>query len=275
MEIAAFYENIAQGAESLHIPVEEALKSLKEKGMTRVYLCDRTFYEVKDDLMPVLKGLGIAIEGFFSFGDYGHAPDSESYKELIHLAKDCGAGNVLIVPGMIGEDEKDQAEILVKNMIHAMANAAAYGKSQGVCVSMEDFDGLAAPFCSVKGLKAFMDAIPELYCSFDTGNFIMYHEDVTDAFELFKDRLCTIHMKDRSDTPLYPGDRAKVCADGVKKYPSPVGYGNIAIKEILSRLKEIGYPGNVIVEMMDCDGEHVLEGIEKSVLWLKEQIDGE
>ncbi len=61
-----FYENIAQGAESLHIPVEEALKSLKEKGMTRVYLCDRTFYEVKDDLMPVLKGLGIAIEGFFS-----------------------------------------------------------------------------------------------------------------------------------------------------------------------------------------------------------------
>lgn len=274
MEIAAFYENIAQGASALNISVKEALLSLKEKGMTRVYMCDRTFYDVKDTLIPVLKALNIGIEGFFAFGDYGHCPDSEDYKELVDLAKDQGAGNVLIVPGFVGRDEKAQEETLIKNMIHGMANAAAYGKKMGVCVSMEDFDGMEAPFSSVEGLKRFMDGIPDLYCSFDTGNFIMYHEDEKAALELFKDRLCTIHMKDRSDVPLHPGDKAKVCADGAKKYPSPVGYGNIAMKEILGRLKAIGYQGNVIVEMMDADEHYVLEDIEKSVLWLKDQIDG-
>lgn len=46
-----------------------------------------------------------------------------------------------------------------------------------IAVSMEDFDGLEAPYCTIAGLNDFLTDVPGLACSFDTGNFIMYQEN--------------------------------------------------------------------------------------------------
>ena len=67
--------------------------------------------------------------------------------------------------------------MLVRNMKIAMSHAVLYGQELGITVSMEDFDGLEAPYCTIAGLDEFLRDVPGLACSFDTGNFIMYQEN--------------------------------------------------------------------------------------------------
>ena len=100
----------------------------------------------------------------------------------------------------------------------------------------------------------------------------MEHEDELQAFELFKDRICTMHLKDRAKEGRYPDVRSKACKDGALEYPAPVGQGYIRMKEILDRLKEMNYQGNLIVEMYDYSPVHMLEGIRESVCWVKKTI---
>ena len=125
----------------------------------------------------------------------------------------------------------------------------------------------------IGGLKEFMDDIPGLSCSFDTGNFIMEHEDELEAFTLFKDKLCTLHLKDRSKTPPYEDARGKLCRDGSLEYVAAVGSGYIRIPKILTQLKKMNYSGNIIVELYEYSHSHMLEGIRDSVKWTKKMLE--
>ncbi len=235
MKIAVFYENIKDGVQAKGITMKEELTSLKSVGMDLLYISGFSIRAEWDTLKPLLDELNIGIEGVYDFCDFAHNmpagfPPAATYTEVIDEAVMVGAGNVLIVPGTLSDDaSRHETEKAI--MIEKMTEAVAYGKQKNMKVSMEDFDGKEAPYCTIAGLKEFMDKIPGLYCSFDTGNFVMYHENEYDALKVFEDRLCTIHLKDRSNTSVYPDDQYKVCADGQKIYPSPVGCGTMQIKK--------------------------------------------
>ncbi len=271
MKIAAFYENIVDGARANSIPLREAVAVLKQQGMELLYVSIFSLREKEEQIVSLLKDLELGLEGIYGFYDFGHSPEDDSWREIIDSAKHLGASNVLIIPGMIPEEEKSQKDILIRNMKTAMTRAVRYGQEQGIAVSMEDFDGLAAPFCTIAGLNEFLTDVPGLACSFDTGNFIMYGEDELEAFRLFRDKLCTVHLKDRRKEARYPDDSAKICADGGLVFAAEAGNGYIRIKEILDLLKEQDYPGNVIVELFDYSPEHMLEGIGDSVSWVAGQ----
>lgn len=277
MHIAAFYENILQGALAEKMPLRDVLKTMQDAGLEKLYVgtmgiewTERAGLGV--DIFELCDELGIGIEGMHGWFDFGHNPEDEGYKDFIDLAVRHGAGNVLIVPGMIPKEEEDRREELIQNIISAMRRAVAYGREKGIAVSMEDFDGLQAPYCTVDGLDRFMREVDGLQCSFDTGNFVMYHEDELEAFERFRDKICTMHLKDRGTTRMHESDGACVCADGVELYPAPVGYGVMHIKEIIDRLKAQGYDGGLIVEIFGCDGNHMLESVKKSIEWIKSVI---
>lgn len=270
MYTAAFLENILTGAEAEGISVREALQRMKDAGLQKLYFSPQGMEHAggEEKLLDVLKELGLGVEGLHCWFDLPHHPEDEGYKKLIDLAVRAGAGNVLIVPGMIPKDEGARRAELLENMRAALVKAVAYGHEKGVDVSMEDFDGLAAPFCTADGLDWFMQNVHGLKCSFDTGNFVMYHEDETAAFERFRDKICTMHLKDRGTSKLHEKDWPCVCADGVTYYPTPVGTGFIRIAEIIDRLKERGYDGGLIVEIYGCEGEYMLESIAQSIRWV-------
>lgn len=275
MKIAVFYENIKEGLEQGHVTIRQALERLKDAGLTMLYANARGLEADWEMLSPVLEELGIGIEGLYDFCDFAgtspaELPPSADYHELIDTAVKVGADNVLVVPGLLSMNPDTMGE--EKNrLIKGVSEAVAYGNQKGIKVSMEDFDGLEAPYNTIAGLNEFMEKIPGLYCSFDTGNFVMYHEDEYGAFRVFEKYMCTMHLKDRSDVPVYPKDKAKICHDGIKIYPSPVGYGTMKIEKILDEAIAHGYNGNVIVELFDCDADHVIEAAEKSVRWISEK----
>jgi sugar phosphate isomerase/epimerase len=171
---------------------------------------------------------------------------------------------------MITEEEQGMRPQLLDNMKNALIEAVAYGKKQGITVSMEDFDGLDAPYCTIEGLQWFMTQVEGLQCSFDTGNFLMHHEDELEAFELFADKICAVHLKDRSLTQGSSDDIPCICADGQKRYPTPVGSGYIHMKEILEGLKARNYQGTLIVELFNYGD--MLEGLRQSLKWIRDNI---
>ncbi len=266
MKIAAFYENILEGARKAGITDREALITLYEQGMRAIYISYDSLRSDKERFLALFREIGLEVEGLHGFFDLGSDPENDGCVDMIRLAKEAGARNVLIVPGMITPNDKNQREERLQNMQAALMRAVAYGTQEGIAVSMEDFDGLDAPYNSVEGLKWFLDHVPGLMCTFDTGNFVMFREDELAAFHLFRDRICSLHIKDRSAVPIRHTDRPKQCADGTFVYPAPVGSGYIKIREILAYLVQDGYPGNVIAEIYDYDD--MLNGVIQSVSWL-------
>lgn len=270
MKIAAFYENILEGAHKSGVTDREALITLHGQGMQAIYISYDSLRSDKERLLSLFQEIGLEVEGLHGFFDLGADPENDGCLDMIRLAKEAGARNVLIVPGMITSADKNQREQKLQNMQEALMRAVAYGEQDGITVSVEDFDGLDAPYNSVEGLQWFLEHVPGLKCTFDTGNFIMFHEDEVAAFHLFWDRICALHIKDRSATPISNADRPKQCADGSFVYPAPVGSGYIKIREILSSLVQDGYPGNVIAELYDYDD--MLNGVIQSVSWLNSTL---
>lgn len=269
MKIAAFYENISEGARAAGIPVAEAVKQLMAEGMDLLYASVYSARDEKSGMPEILRDTGIGAEGLYGFFDFGHHPEDESYRDLIDKAAELSAANVLVIPGFIREEDRDSREEQIANMKTALKKAAAYGKEKGIEVSLEDMDQLDAPFATIGGLKDFFDAVPELSYSFDTGNFVMYHEDEMKALSLFRDRLCTVHLKDREEKAVNEDDRFKITSDGTKTYVAVTGSGIIHMKEILASLKASGYTGNLIAELYDYSPSRMLEGIAESIRWIR------
>lgn len=270
MKIAAFYENIVYGAEKGKVSIEDALDELKAEGLQMVYISQDSLKGREEELMKLFRERGLSIEGLHQHFDFGHHPKDESYKEYIELALRVGAANCLIVPGLISKEDEKNRDEMIENMVKVVKKAAAYGKERGIAVCMEDYDSMASPYNSVEGLSYFLEEALELKCAFDTGNFVCFKEDEEAAFLRFADKICTVHLKDRSLDAHTEKEGGCVCHDGSSVWSVPVGSGYIHIKEILDGLKKRNYEGNVIVELFGY--EDTLEGIKQSIGWVRQQL---
>ena len=268
MKIAVFYENIYSGVQAANQDMETVLTSLRDAGMELLYMSPDSWKRDRDTLAPLLEKLNIGIEGMHGHCYFTQDPDTTAYIEMVDLAVEAGAKNLLIVPGFINTGNTAEA---IQSIVQGMQKAVDYGKEKNLPVLMEDFDGLRAPYNCIAGMQYFMNAVDGLGCAFDTGNWVMFHEDEMAAFELFADKIVTVHLKDRADEPQHPGGYANICADLTESYACAIGSGTMRIREILQSLKAMDYQGNVIVELYGCDPEFVLEDILKSIQWLRQE----
>lgn len=265
MKIAAFYENIMDGLQASGGELEGTLASLKAEGMELLYLSPDSWKRDRDFLGPMLKKLEIGIEGMHGFCDFPGDPDSMRWQEVVDLAAEAGANNLLIVPGFLstGNSVRD-----LENMFRGMRKTVAYGHRKGLPVLMEDYDGLLAPYNSIAGLNLFMEEVDGLECAFDTGNFVMFHEDELEAFDRFAGKIRTVHLKDRVDELPCPGGYANTCADLKGAYTCPVGQGRIRMDTILKKLIAMNYTGNLVIELYGYAPQAAIQGFRDSLRWL-------
>lgn len=271
MKIAVFYENIREAAKAAGLRTEEALAELRGAGLELLYFSMESWKQDRRGLPGMMERLGLGIEGMHVHCDFPADPETDAYREAVDIAAEAGAGNLLIIPGMYSTGRTDRD---LESMLSGIRKAVSYGREKGVPVLMEDFDGARAPYNCIAGLQYFFDRAEGLGCAFDTGNFVMFREDELAAFDLFADRIRTVHLKDRTAEKRHEGDTPFACADGKPVYACAPGSGYIRIAEILKRLKQRGYGGNVIVEMYACDPRYALRDAADSIRWLKGQLDG-
>ena len=268
MKKAVFYENIFDGVQASGADMERTLAGFREEGMELLYLSPDSWVRDRESLSPMLRKLGIGIEGMHGWCDFPQNPDSLRYREMIDLAAEAGAGNLLIVPGMLHTGDTAAA---VDAIVRGMRKAVEYGRERGIPVLMEDFDGLLSPYNSIFGLRYFLENVEGLGCAFDTGNFVIFHEDELKAFDLFAEKIQTVHLKDRLADPVHPNGYANICADQKPAWACAIGSGYIQIAEILNRLRRRNYSGNIIVELYGVDPAFVLEDVSRSLRWLRQE----
>lgn len=271
MKISVFYAHILEMCEQTGMSLEEALRTVSSLGIEAIE-CDIEQVRDVEQVSRLLKDAGIYVSSVYGFFNFGKEKDYQKGYEFLDTAHELGARKVLIVPGFIDKLEKEEVfskEDQLGNMVEALNKLCEYARTKSIIVTMEDFDDTKAPYATDDQLLWFLERVPELKCTFDTGNFLYSEVDEIQAFEKLKNHIGHVHCKDRS-FDVVEGETGLNTIGGRKMFSSPVGYGCIRMEEIIGRLKGIGYDDIVAIEHFGSLKQ--LDYMKQSAEWLRKRI---
>lgn len=254
MEIAVFYHHLLEAAKQKGGSLEESMMTAKQAGITAVEL-DRD--EIKDPqtLRVSLQKAGLEVSSIYGFYAFEKQEEQEKIKQHVQLAEIMESKKIMVVPGFYSEQDSVVRKRELERMLEGTRRVCELAQAKRIQVTIEDFDDLKSPLHTLAGMQTFIEQIPNLYVTFDTGNFILSHEDELEAFEALKGRIRHVHCKDRR----YDLER-HIC-------PSSVGKGVIQMQRIIEKLKAIHYQGRLVIEHFGA--EDYLEYIVASAKWLQ------
>lgn len=270
MRISVFYSHIVVASEQTGLSVDEVLNKAHQAGIDSVELDLEQVSSGVKAMKEQLERAGMSVASMYAFFDFGNDSNVEPGLRFIDIAASLGAGKVLVIPGFIEESvSREERVAALQGMAAALNEMCDYAERKHIAVTMEDFDDIRAPFSSSEELLWFLEQVPKLGCTFDTGNFIYRGENELEAFEKLQARIVHVHCKDRT-LDEGNGGMPKITTNGTRLYPSPVGYGSIAIEDIITRLKANGYEGTLAIEHFDAVDE--LGYMQKSAEWLRSVV---
>lgn len=268
MKLAVFYHHIMEAAAQTGRELEEVLQRVRAMGITAVEvdLADILAAEAKGRTFDVgFCQAGIEISSIYGFYDFGNTPDEAAWRRHVELAKQLQCERIMIIPGFYSS-EKAQIQAMERdNMLDAMKQLCRYAAEQGVVPTIEDFDDRMSPIATAEQMLWFLERIPELRVTFDTGNFMYSEKDELEAWELLKSYVVHVHCKDRA-VAYRPGCEEKRTVADRAIYPAAVGGGVIAMEQLVKRLKQRGYDGIYTIEHFGVENQ--LNFIKASADWL-------
>lgn len=196
MKVSVFYEHVCQASRQTGKTEKELLEELYHAGVRGLEI---RLLDLMEDtgLYARIREAGFQISCIYEFYEMEKEEEKEKGRKHIEAAAETG-----------------------------------WGKEKGVEVTIEDFDDYTSPLSRNRGIRWFLDNVPDLGFTFDMGNFAFMQEDIWQAWELLADRIRHIHCKDR--------------CRGLE--PAPAGKGDIPMRELLEKLKETGYEGWLAAE---------------------------
>lgn len=270
MKIATFYDHILDIARQEDIKLSEALKLAKEAGIDCLEVSTGNVETAgAQEIKAQLDAAGITVSSLCAYFQFDRHDDLQAadLQQLVNAQK-LGTEKMLVIPGFWSagdtDAEKERKTESIKTALNRLADKA---KDYGITLMMEDFDSADSPYATIDGLKGFLEDVPELYCGFDTGNFLFSGEDAVKAYEVMKDKTIHVHLKDRALASLPGSGKPVEAVDGRLLYTCPVGGGSIQMQEIINRLKADGYDG--VLTMEHYGSEAQLSFLRQSVKWLQ------
>lgn len=277
MKLSVFYDHILEAGEQTKKTAAELLQEVRAEGIDAVEI---RLEHLNRETWELLQSCGLKVSCIYEFFEMDKKDEGAKLKKLLETAARLGTEKVLIVPGFVSQGEaaqlqscmKDAARLsafLEKNretqrMAEGLSYAAKAGAELGVQVTVEDFDDSRSPLCGMRGVRWFLDRIPELQYTLDLGNFVGNEEDVREAWELLQDRVVHVHCKDRGEEQGKPEDKRRLNR-GLA--PAAAGSGYLPVAELLCRLKEKGYNGYLAIEHFGAEDQETY--IRKSAEFLR------
>lgn len=236
--LSIFHHHVRDFARSGGISFEEALAKTKAMGFDGL-ATDLGLLIDDDSLRHLLVDNGMRIMTIFARIDFVHddlADCKLKTEKLLDAAKAFGVGNVLVLPGLLGEgDDKDAGLDLI---CEGLSSACRMAAPMGIDVTIEDFGLPGAPNGTIAGCAMILDRVPGLRFTFDTGNFSCFGESPHDAYEVFRDRISFVHLKDHALGPNGLDTSMEV----------PVGDGALDLGRLVRRILDDGYAGDFAAE---------------------------
>ena len=249
MEMSIFWEHLRKAAQQQRISLSEQLARARALGYRQVEM-DFADWKADPSIGQALQQAGLGVSSMYCFFDFGNAPQPDLRRELVTEALRAGAKKIMPIPGFYASADEKRREAERERMLLAMWALTAEATNAGLTVTIEDYDDESSPIRDSDGMRWFLQRLPELRVTYDTGNFRYSGEDALSAFDALADRIVHVHLKDRALRPLR-GEAPKVAMDGTPLYPSPVGGGSVPMAQIFARLQQIGYDGVLTVEHFD------------------------
>lgn len=271
MKFSVFYEHILEAAKQENRTIESICKEISTHDISGVEIENTRLMKEKDKIMSVLKEADIEISCMYGFFDFAHTTGIEAGIEMVNLADELQIKKIMLIPGFLKKYEflPFFYKKKVDKMVKALKNICEYASKKGIMVVLEDFDGKEAPFATANQLTYFYNNIPELYCAFDTGNFLYSEENALEVLPMFLNRIGHVHCKDRT-FKVKEGEIPKETIKGRKMYSCAVGSGCIPMKEIIDKIQETGYDDYLAIEHFGSLCQ--LQDMKSSVKWLEENI---
>jgi len=181
-------------------------------------------------------------------------PHFEEFKRAIEIAHAMEAKNIRMfsfyVPQAPFSKEPSEAafekSVLKEQVFDRLGKFAEYAKAQDVCLLHENEKGIYGE--KAKECLEIMEAFgsDHFKAIFDFANFVQAGQDTLEAYELLKDYVAYVHVKDAI------WDTGKVV---------PAGFGDGNVKEILTKMFDGGFSGFLSLEphLFDFDGFAGLE----------------
>ncbi len=267
MKITVFYNHVSEACKQTGKSLQEVANILTAHGISGVEMDYADLKKNAGKMFEELEAVGLPVNCVYIFFDWGNHPKDLSYRRILRKLSKYGVKNVMAIPGFVKEGQ--DRELYRERMTETLQKMCHYAGRKNIRVFMEDFDGKEAVFATAEGVKWFLDRIPELHCTFDTGNFLYSGELAEQVLPLLIDRVGYVHCKDRS-LEEKPGETPLESVAGVKMYSASVGSGVIPMEEILQKLRAVGYDGTYAIEHFGS--QHHLEDMVASADWLRERL---
>jgi L-ribulose-5-phosphate 3-epimerase len=156
-------------------------------------------------------------------------------RRILKMASLVGASSILTIPGVVNEDRP--YDEVYKLSQESLRDCAAYAQEVGVIIAVEDVWNkfLISPL----EMARFIDEInhPFVKCHFDVANILFYGYP-EQWIRILNNRIVKIHFKDF------------IPAIGTILGFPPLLHGNVNWAGVMKAIKEIGYDGWVITEVV-------------------------
>ena len=268
MKMSIFMDHVCEAARQTGKTVDEVLSLARGFGFEALD-CSVSHAEGKPEAFAArLSGHGLVVASAYQTFDFGHVINESEIAACVQAVAAMGSRNLLLIPGFVPKGEENCREALLSGMLRGTELVCRAAEKVGVTVSLEDFDNVIAPFSTIEGLRWFLERVPALGLTLDTGNFLYSAQSVLDAMDALGDRIVHVHLKDRSLSPVQ-GEEPLEAVDGQRLYASAVGGGCIPMAKVLRRLKAQGYDGFLAAEHFGSLNQ--LRDMELSARWIAAQ----
>ncbi len=150
---------------------------------------------------------------------------------------------IMLIPGRA--ESEDDLPRAAERIAEGLEQAVAYGREQGVTVTIEDFPNALAPYASIEQVRYLMDRAPGLKLTYDCGNWVVGGDDPVEALHEFADDIVNAHIKEWEPDPNESRIRTP---EGRWLRGGLHGEGVLDHEAILAGLVEIGYDGYLAFE---------------------------
>ena len=234
-KITGFADEIAQ---ELDIQTE-SLKKLDihyvemrgADGNNLIYHTDEKIKEIKkklDDAGIALSALGSPL-GKIGI-DEAFDKHFEEFKRACEIAHRMGTGNIRMFSFYVSDEQRDSMK---EKVFERLGRFVDYASGNGIVLLHENEKGIYGE--KAAECRELMDefAGEHFKAIFDFANFVQAGQDTLEAYELLKDYIAYIHVKDARK------ENGTVV---------PVGYGDGNVETILKKLFEKGFDGFLSLE---------------------------
>lgn len=252
MELSVFLHHVRQAARERGEALPETLRWIRGLGIARVEV-DADDAPDPESLRRMLDESGLGVSNVCGLFHWQNGPDERKEDRLLRTASILGSPFVMPIPGFYSQPHtpgspREAADN--ERFIDGMRRVAAEAEKRGLTVVMEDYDNALSPIATIAGMRRFLDAVPSLAVTLDTGNFLFSGEDVLSAQQAFSGRILHAHLKDRLLTKPagIPDENVLLAVTGDLLWPCAVGDGDLPIRQVIRNLKAAGYGGCLTIE---------------------------